>query len=174
MATTGHKAISAEELEVATVFVLQCALDAHPWQKCNKLFLHKILKKKTRRIRKGHTVAHGMARRMKGEEGAWLAVKRQLRQLRNAYKNRAPLARLHIYHFKLPAAEALPAVAAGLCGAAHTHPYTHTCTQHNCLDSQTKATHGLSTFQLAPWEPTSGSSSCSSCCSYRGTSCQYT
>lgn len=45
MATTGHKAISAEELEVATVFVLQCALDAHPWQKCNKLFLHKILEK---------------------------------------------------------------------------------------------------------------------------------
>lgn len=45
MATTGHKAISAEELEVATVYVLQCALDAHPWQKCNKLFLHKILEK---------------------------------------------------------------------------------------------------------------------------------
>lgn len=91
--------------------------------------------------------------------GAWLAAKRQLRQLRNAYKNRAPLAGLHIYHFKLPAAEALPAVAAGLCGAAHTHPHTDTCTQHNCLDSQTKATHGLSTFELAPWEPTRGSSS---------------
>lgn len=74
------------------------------------------------------------------------------------------MARLHIYHFKLPAAEALPAVAAGLCGAAHTHALTlaDTCTPHNCLDSQTKATHGLSTFQLAPWEPTRGSSSCSS------------
>lgn len=95
--------------------------------------------------------------------GAWLAAKRQLRQLRNAYKNRAPLPRLHIYHFKLPAAEAEP--VAGLCGAAHTtntHAHTHSqtytsklsCTSHNCLDSQTKATHGLSTFELAPREPT--------------------
>lgn len=129
MATTGHKAISAEELEVATVFVLQCVLDAHPWQKCNKLFLHKILEKKTRRIRKGHTVEHGLAGQKRGA-AAWLAAKRQLRQLRNAYKNRAPLARLHIYHFKLPAAEALPAVAAGLCGAAHTHTHLQTLVLH--------------------------------------------
>lgn len=67
MATTGHKAISAEELEVATVFVLQCALAAHPWQKCNKLFLHKILKKKKNKKNKEGT--HGCTRLGRVEEG---------------------------------------------------------------------------------------------------------
>lgn len=63
MATTGHKAISAEELEVATVFVLQCALDAQPWQKCNKLFLHKILEKN----KKNKEGTHGCTRHGKVE-----------------------------------------------------------------------------------------------------------
>lgn len=69
MATTGHKAISAEELEVATVFVLQCALDAHPWQKCNKLFLHKILKKN----RKNKEGTHGCTRHGKANGGGVVA-----------------------------------------------------------------------------------------------------
>lgn len=70
MATTGHKAISAEELEVATVFVLQCALDAHPWQKCNKLFLHKILKKKNKKNKEG---THGCTRHGKANGGGVVA-----------------------------------------------------------------------------------------------------